>query len=111
MTPTLPSTDLLPPPAAHGVRAPPAPEPELDDDGLPPFSENLLARLRERDWLDGEYDAGRLIPYQDEYVIAANRTILAHNWNVNLAYAAAQRKADELGIPHGILTNYFDACS
>ena len=77
----------------------------------PCYSEDFLARLRERDWLDGEYDAGRLAPYYDEYVISANHTILSHGRNLDAAYTEAERKADELGIPHGLLTNYFCDCA
>ena len=72
MTPTLPPTDLLPPPATHGVHAPPALEPDLDDDGLPPLSADMLAALRELDWLDGELNAGRLDQYYGEYLISLN---------------------------------------
>ena len=92
-------------PGTNGVPAQPPPPP-LAEDGLPPFSEESLARFRERDWLDAEYNAGRLRPYIGEYVVSANHTILAHHWRYGTALEEAERKATELGINPELLTVY-----
>lgn len=85
-------------PGTNGVPSVELPHVELAEDGLPPFSPEALASLRELDWLDAEYNAGRLRPYIGEYVVSANHTILAHHWRYGTALEDAERKAAELGI-------------
>ena len=97
--------DAVHAPGLNGV--PPAEPPvELAEDGLPPFSEESLARFRELDWLDEQYNLGALMKYYGEYVVSANHTILAHDRRMKFALERAEAKANELGIPLEILTVY-----
>lgn len=93
---------------APGTNGVPAPEPpvELAEDGLPPFSEESLARFRERDWLDAEYNAGRLRPYIGEIIVSTEHRILSHHRRYDIALDEARRKAAELGINPELLTTY-----
>ena len=93
-------------PGTNGVPSAELPHVELAEDGLPPFSEESLAGLRELDWLDAEYNAGRLRPYIGEHVVSANHIILAHHWRYGTALEEAERKAAELGINPELLTVY-----
>jgi hypothetical protein len=92
-------------PGTNGVPAAPPPA-ELAEDGLPPFSEESLARFRERDWLDQQYNLGTLRPYIGEIVISVNHTILAHHRRFDIALDEARQKAAELGINPELLTIY-----
>jgi hypothetical protein len=93
-------------PGTNGVPSPELPPVELAEDGLPPFSEESLARFRELDWLDQQYNLGTLRPYIGEYVVSANHTILSHHRRMDHAIQAAELKANELGIPLEVLTVY-----
>lgn len=92
-------------PGTNGVSASEPPV-ELAEDGLPPFSEESLARFRELDWLDAEYNAGRLRPYYGEHVVSANHNILSHHKRYDIALEQAEVKAQELGINPELLTVY-----
>jgi hypothetical protein len=104
MSQTIPPTTHAP--GTNGVPAADPPPLPLAEDGLPPFSEESLARFRERDWLDEQYNLGVLMQYYGEYVVSANRTILSHHRRMDYAIEAAEAKAKELDIPFGILTVY-----
>jgi hypothetical protein len=69
--------------------------------------EVLRAWGKETDWLDAQWSAGAFAAYADEYIITADHVILSHGRNLDNAYIEAERKADELGIPHWRLVNYF----
>jgi hypothetical protein len=69
--------------------------------------EQLRARGKETDWLDVQWSLGKFGEYAFEYIITADHVILAHSRNLNDAYHEAERKADELGIPHWKLVNYY----
>jgi len=103
MIPTPPMTDPLA--AVSGVYNPPA-NAEPPDEEDEEFDPDFLARLRELDWLDGEYDAGRLAQFYGEYVISANRTILAHDVFQGSAFEKAEAEAVRLGIRPELLTSY-----
>ncbi len=89
----------------HANGTPPAPM-ELAEDGFPPFSPESLARFRELDWLDGQYNAGALDQYDGEVIVSVNHTILAHHRRMDYAIAEAEAKAAELGINPELLTVY-----
>ena len=92
---------------AHGTNGvPPAELPPLAEDGFPPFSDESLARFRERDWLDQQYNLGTLRQYIGEIVVSVNHTILAHHRRFDLALEEAEKKAAVLGINPELLTVY-----
>lgn len=97
--------------------SPPTDAPAIADVPVPTSEERigrqeeLRAWGREMDWLDAQYTAGALRPYADEYVITADHIVLAHSRDLDAAYTEAEWKADELGIPHWRLVNYFVCCS
>ena len=73
----------------------------------PDEAEVLRAWGREMDWLDVQWSIGTFAEYVGEYIITAEHVLLAHSRDLHEAYLAAERKADELGIPHWKLVNYF----
>lgn len=98
-------------PAAHasGTNGVPLADPPplpLAKDGLPPFSEESLARFRELDWLDEQYNLGTLRQYDGEIVVSVNHTILSHHRRYDIALEEARKKAAELGINPELLTTY-----
>lgn len=102
---TTPITDDDLPATANGVHTPP-PEPELAEDGLPPFSEDALASLRARAWLDAEYDAGRLDQYYGEYLYSLDHKIISHHVLLGPAWDEAEAYAQAHGIPFERLVLY-----
>ena len=81
--------------------------PVTPDPELPPLPDYILSQLADRAWLDGLQNAGELERYNGEFVIAADRTILAHHADLRDARQEAEQKATERGIPHERLTNYY----
>ena len=67
----------------------------------------LRAWGREMDWLDAQWSAHAFAEYAYEYIITAEHVLLAHNRSMEMAYREAEKKADELGVPHWKLVNYY----
>ncbi len=95
MSPTISS------PAIETPAAPPTPA------AWPGEEAQLRAWGREMDWLDVQWSLGAFAEYYQEYIITAEHVLLAHNRSMEQAYRAAEKKADELGIPHWKLVNYY----
>lgn len=107
LTPPMDAEPITPPdPPAPSV-PPPAPAPEALPDGWVEQDEGLIARCRETDWLDVQWSKGAFHEYTGEYIITAEHVLLAHNRSMMEAYIEAEKKADELGIPHWKLVNYY----
>ena len=83
----------------------PSPAPLPDD--WPGDEVQLRAWGKEMDWLDAQWSAHAFDEYYQEYIITAEQVLLAHNRSMEMAYREAEKKADELGIPHWKLVNYY----
>ena len=59
------------------------------------------------DWLDAEWSAGTFAAFAEEYIITAEHVLMSHNRSMEQAYRGAERKADDHGIPHWKLVNYY----
>lgn len=93
--------------AAPPTDAETIPSPAPMPDGWPGEAEQLRAWGREMDWLDVQWSLGAFAEYTGEYIITAEHVLLSHNRSMEQAYRAAEKKADELGIPHWKQVNYY----